>query len=268
MTKIDIIINAGIVIAGLVTLWSVFTVNHFFVGQSLNSLLKTVAALLSRFNLSDLKMSKQIAFKSVTLRVLFLTLLSASFSHAQYLFKDEVVIVKEFDEKIEKIGQELKSKTGWSLYMIAVEDIGALTLVDFQKQFVPSFEKPYVVLALAIKQGKIEQGKMDERVGRVGIYGSKGYEDKIDKEDILRGTLYPLLGAKVKSDPRNKYITVMYNGYADIAEHIADSYDVHLESSSGNTNRTVINILKFAFYAMILGAIAIFMYQKYYTKER
>jgi hypothetical protein len=32
MTKIDIIINAGIVIAGLITLWSVFTVNHFFVG--------------------------------------------------------------------------------------------------------------------------------------------------------------------------------------------------------------------------------------------
>jgi hypothetical protein len=227
-----------------------------------------VAALLSRFNLSDLKTSSTFAFKSVTLKVLFLTLLSSTFSQAQYLLKDEVIIVKEFDEKIQKIGEELKAKTGWNLYMIAVDDIGDQTLVDFQKQFVSSFEKPYAVLALAIKQGKHEPGKMDERVGRVGIYGTSGYETKMDKEDILRGTLYPLLGAKVKSDPRNKYITVMYNGYADIAEHIADSYDVTLESSSGNTNRTVINVLKFLFYAMILGAIAIFMYQKYYTKER
>lgn len=32
MTKMDIIINVSLAIAGLITLWSVFTVNHFYVG--------------------------------------------------------------------------------------------------------------------------------------------------------------------------------------------------------------------------------------------
>ena len=72
----------------------------------------------------------------------------------------------------------------------------------------------------------------------------------------------------MRTDPRNKYIQVLFNGYADLADHIADSYDVDLENSPGNTNRIVINILRFFFYAMIIGAIAIFVYQKYYKRER
>lgn len=238
---------------------------------SLNLLRNTVTALLSRFDLSDLKLtdfSVRKIFKSVMLKLFLVLLASTTLVQAQYFYEDEVIIVKEFDEKIQKIGDELKTKTSWNLYMVAVEDIGDQRLVDFQKKYHRSFKKPFVVLALSLKQGPVEPGKMDKRMGRVGIYGSEGFEDKLDKENILRSTLYPLLGAKVKSDPRNKYITVLFNGYAEIAEQIADSFGVSLETSAGNTNRTVINIIKFAFYAMILGAIVIFLYQKYYTKER
>ena len=32
MTKIDVIINVGLVITAVITLWSIFTVNHFYVG--------------------------------------------------------------------------------------------------------------------------------------------------------------------------------------------------------------------------------------------
>lgn len=201
-------------------------------------------------------------------KVSLISFVLLSFAQADYFFIDDVIKVKEFDIKIQKIGDELRQKTGWNLYMLAVDTIGEQKLIDFQKEHSEHFVEPYAVLALTLKQGKVEQGKLDKRTGKVGIYGSVGFREKIDTNNILRNTLYPLLGAKVKTDPRNKYIQVLYNGYADIAEDIADSFDVDLESSAGNTNRIVINILRFFFYAMIIGAFGIFAYQKYYKRER
>jgi hypothetical protein len=198
-------------------------------------------------------------------KFLFL-LLTLSFLKADYFLVDEVLRVKEFNEKINKLATEVHQKTGWSIYMLAAEDIGAQKLVDFQKRYEESFKKPYIVFALALKQGSVEAGKLDNRTGKVGIYGSKGYREKIDREDVL-GNVYDLLGTKVRTDPRNKYIQVLFNGYADIADELADSYGVDLENSPGNANRIVINILRLLFYGMIIGAFAIYFYQKY-KRER
>ena len=200
------------------------------------------------------------------LKHFILLLLCLSFLKANYFLVDDVIRVKEFDEKIYKLGAEVAQKTGWNIYMLATNDIGSQKLVDFQKRYATQFKEPYIVYALALKQGSVEQGKLDERTGKVGIYGSQGYRDKIDRDKIL-GNLYDLLGTKVRTDPRNKYIQVLFNGYADIADDIADSYGVELENSPGNTNRIVINLLRILFYGMIVGAFVIYFYQKY-KRER
>jgi len=199
--------------------------------------------------------------------VSLLFFLSISVLKADYFFIDNVIQVKEFDEKIEKIALELKQKTSWNLYMIAMNDIGEQKLSDYKKGVEKNFLKPYVVLAFVTKQGAVEQGKLDKRSGKVGIYGSEGFLDKVDKEDVLRGTIYPLLGAKVKSDPRNKYITALYNGYAEIADQIAQSYDVSLDAIPADANRITINLLRILFYGMIVGAFAVYFYRKYFKKR-
>lgn len=196
-----------------------------------------------------------------------LSLLLLSCLHADYFFIDNVIQVKEFNQKIQDIGVELERKTSWNLYMLAMNDIGEQKLLEYQKRHDASFKKPYIALIFAVKQGSVEQGKLDKRSGKIGIYGSEGYLDKIDKEGILRSTIYPLLGAKVKSDPRNKYITALYNGYAEIADQIADSYDVTLESIPVDANRISINILRTIFYGIIFGAFAIYFYRKYFKKR-
>ncbi len=196
------------------------------------------------------------------LKKLILLLLTLSFLKANYFLVDELLRVKEFDEKIHKLGYEVTQKTGWNIYMVAVEDIGASKLVDFQKRYAQHYKEPYIVFAVTLKQGKLEQGKLDERTGKIGIYGSQGYKQKIDREEIL-DDVTQLMVAKVKSDPRNKYIQVLFTGYADIADHLADSYGVTLENSPGNTNRNMINLLRVIFYGMIIGAFGIYFYKKY-----
>lgn len=205
--------------------------------------------------------------KQTARKVSLLSLLLLSFAQADYFFIDDVIHVKEFDEKIQKIGAELQQKTSWNLYMLAMDDIGEQKLKAYQEKFSSHFKKPYIILAFATKQGFVEQGHLDERSGKVAIYGSEGFLDKIDREDILRGTLYPILGAKVKSDPRNKYITALYNGYAEIADQVAQSYGVSMDSIPADANRMTINVLRFIFYAMILGAFGIYFYRKYFKKR-
>lgn len=205
--------------------------------------------------------------KQATRKVSLLSLLLLSGLQADYFFIDNVIQVKEFNQKIQDIGVELEKKTSWNLYMLAMDDIGEQKLLEYKKANEAYFKKPYIALIFAVKQGSVEQGKLDKRSGKVGIYGSQGYLEKIDKEDILRGTIYPLLGAKVKSDPRNKYITALYNGYAEIADQVADSYELTLESIPVDANRISIDVLRAIFYGIIIGAFAIYFYRKYFKKR-
>jgi len=84
-----------------------------------------------------------------------------------------------------------------------------------------------------------------------------------DKEAVLSpfsGTIIPLLVAKNKKD--DKYTAALFNGYADIADQVADSYNVELASSIGNTNRNIINLLRFVIYTSILIALAVYIVKK------
>lgn len=200
------------------------------------------------------------------LRVSLLLVLTLSCVKADYFFTDSVIQVKEFTDKIETMGAELHQKTGWNLYLLAVDDIGEQKLIDYQKEQAQYLKKPFIMLTLAIKQGKVIPGHMDDRHGKVGIFGSDNYRQQFDYQEVLNGTLYPILGSKVKGDPRQKYITALYNGYAEIADQVAQTYNVELKSSEGNANRIVINTLRFVFYLIILGAVGIFTYNKFFKR--
>lgn len=91
---------------------------------------------------------------------------------------------------------------------------------------------------------------------KIDIINSKELDNRYDKEQILspwpwRGTILPLLTAKTK-DPKANIEAALLNGYADIVEQVANSYNVKLDSALGNQNRIVFDILKILFYGIIV----------------
>ena len=44
----------------------------------------------------------------------------------------------------------------------------------------------------------------------------------------------------------------MFNGYSEIAEQIASSYGIELESAAGNENKIAIDVIRLIFYGVIL----------------
>lgn len=181
---------------------------------------------------------------------LFLFLLhSASFASLVVL-KNEDIINKRAVEKIDTLGLELREKTGINSYVVALKTIGDKPLVVYEKELVSQLEKPYALLSLAKNEQQIDIVYSDE------------LKDKFDKEQILSpypwsGTIIPILTARKGED---KYSAALLNGYADMVEQIAYSYDVKLKSAIGNANKNVLGIIRFIFYFSIVLVIGVGLY--------
>ena len=106
---------------------------------------------------------------------------------------------------------------------------------------------------------------------KVDIVASKELLELFDKEQILSpypwtGTILPILGEKIKQDPRHKYSVALFNGYADIVEQIAKNKNIVLENSVGDSNKYVLNIIRIIFYSIIIIALT-YLLRKSFNKR-
>lgn len=169
----------------------------------------------------------------------FLTLSSAL---ANTVLINEDIVGKLAIQKISLLGRELRDKTGVNLYLMAVEDLDGKTMDQFIKENKFEIQNPYAILFLA---------KNDHQVN---IITSDNVDSMFDKDKTLSpypwsGTILPLLA--IKKDNADKYTAAMLNGYADIAEQIANYHHVTLEQAIGNANKSTIGIIRLIFYGII-----------------
>jgi Na+-translocating ferredoxin:NAD+ oxidoreductase RnfA subunit len=198
---------------------------------------------------------------SKTLFASLVFLLFSSTLHAKYLHLDEVIKIDKFTTQVEKLGEELYQATGVSLYLVTINTRAGKPLVVIEKEIANSLEEPFIMLTFAQGSAAGEQGKID-------IIMSAGMEEHFDKEQVLSpypwsGTIVPLLTAKIKQDVREKYMAALYNGYSDIAEQVADSYEKTLSLAAGNTNKVFVNTLRTIFWGIILLALFYYIYKKF-----
>ncbi|MCF6330472.1 MAG: 3-dehydroquinate dehydratase [Sulfurimonas sp.] len=194
---------------------------------------------------------------------------------AQFLYKDEVVFNPKFTAEIDKLGSELYAKTGISLRLIMLKELPAgQSIAKYEKELIKNFSEPTILLTFSEMDAKV-----DILANPPSLYK---YFDKqqvlspisspvqafivallnMDFSDMSSGgTILPLLAQKTKDGAHiGKYSASMFNGYADIAEQIAESKDIVLENAIGNANQNSIFVVKLVFYGIIL--IAIYMYIK------
>ena len=174
---------------------------------------------------------------------------------------NENIINPKASAKIDEIGAEVLAKTKINIYLIAVNSLGGKKIKDYEKEKSTELKKPYILLTLS---------KNDKQVD---IISSPLATDKFDKEDVLDptgGTIIPILVTKVKKDLKvdDKHSAAMLNGYADIAEQVADSFDIELKSGLGNTNRNLINLIRLFVYGSILLLFLMYLKRKIFGKSK
>ena len=172
-----------------------------------------------------------------------------------FILNDDKLIDNRAKEKINEIGAETKSKLGVNIYIYAKstlgldENIKTKDKIDFIKnnenQIISTLEKPYVLLTIAVQET------------HANLLFSDEFKNILDKNDILDGYVVPLLASNDKNTIFAKVSAATLNGYAAIADTIAESKKIKLESSIGNEGKISSTIWRvFMYTIVVLGLLA------------
>ena len=180
--------------------------------------------------------------------LIFIFLLSQSLVlGANFVINNDEILSQKVSVKLNEIGSELYAKSGINLVVGIYKD-GELEAL-FKEQ---NLSSPYAFLLLIKGKKKVE------------IFADANTSKLFNKEQILSvnpesGTIIPIL---VSKNGKDIYNAAILNGYADIAEQIASSLNLQLESSVGNSNKTTLNFLRFFIYGLVAFFIIVIFYKK------
>ena len=188
--------------------------------------------------------------------LLLLTLITVSYGKNDLIICNDSLVNKRAIGEIIKIGTEVKEKTGISMYLCVKKTINNQKIKLFEKNLTKKLNKPFILLTMASDEQKVD------------IMTSPQTSKLIDVNSILSpfsGTIIPILTEKKGKD---KYSAAMLNGYADIADRVSGKLGIKLNSSIGNTNRILINILRVIIYGSFLFFTIVYVKRKYFTKYK
>ncbi|HKM19557.1 MAG TPA: hypothetical protein VJY14_05785 [Aliarcobacter sp.] len=174
-----------------------------------------------------------------------------------FILKDELIDIRA-KNKIAEIGSEVKTKTGVNIYVYATssfnldKSITTKDKIDYIKNYelgiLKNLENPYVIITISLEDT------------HVNLYYSDSLEKIIDKNDILDDYVVPLLASKDKNTVASKISASVLNGYAAIADKLADSKNIELESNIGNQGRIASTIWRVFIYFVLLSALLAYIY--------
>lgn len=187
-----------------------------------------------------------------------LLFLSSNLYASKFVLSDDGLIDPRAIKKIDEIGNELFSKTGVNVYVYAKASLGLdeniLTkdkikyIKDHESEITRALHKPYVLLTMAVEDT------------HVNLIVSSSLKDIVEKDEILNGYVVPLLASKDKNTTFAKASAAILNGFAAIADTIAQARDLKLETSIGNSGKTAGTIWRVFMYTLIVVGLLVYVY--------
>lgn len=201
---------------------------------------------------------KKINFIKVGVIFSLLFFFCQNLSAQNFILNDDKLIDDRAKEKINQIGTETKSKLGVNIYIYAKSTLGLDENIktkekiefikNYENQILSTLEKPFVLLSISVEET------------HVNLNFSEDLKDIIDKNDILNGYVVPLLASKDKNTLFAKVSAATLNGYAAIADTIAESKGIKLESSIGNAGKISSTIWRVVMYTLIVVGLLAYTY--------
>ena len=173
-----------------------------------------------------------------------------------YIITHDGLIDQRAQDKIYQIGTESKLKLNVNIYIDIKENNGLninlerkeriVLMKSIEKDMVKNLKPPYAVLTIAVDQMY------------ANILMSDDLKNIIDRDDILDGYVIPLLASKDKNTLFAKTSAATLNGFAQIADSIAMSKNIKLESSIGSEGKVAGTIWKMLMYTLVLTGIILY----------
>lgn len=201
----------------------------------------------------------------LSLLLFLISNLNANTNHP-YILSDDGLIDARAMQKIYEIGNEAQEKLGSKIYLYAKKDYGfddkdslkkRIELIkEYEKNIIKNLTGSYVLMTMSVDQT------------HVNLIVSDDLKQIVDKNDVLNGYVVPLLASKDKNKLLSKTSAAMLNGYAQIADSIAESKGLKLESSIGSQGKTAGTIWKVFMYFLVLGGLLLYTYAILKNKKK
>lgn len=187
-----------------------------------------------------------------------LLFLSSNLYASKFVLSDDGLIDPRTIIKVEEIGNEVQSKLGVNIYVYAKQSLGLdknisteekiKYIKNFESQITPNLIKPYVLLTMSIEDT------------HVNLIESSNLKEIVDKNEILNDYVVPLLASKDKNSTFSKASAAILNGYAAVADIIAESKGIELESSIGSGGKVAGTIWKVFMYSLVVVGILLYTF--------
>lgn len=166
-------------------------------------------------------------------------------------------------EKINTIGNEVKTKLGVNIYLDIKGDNGINTELAKEERLVMMKQKEAELIAKVQKDINnsgtfvILSLALDQKY--VNILSSNNLKDNLDKDSILDGYIIPLLATQDKNTLNSKVSAAALNGYAEIADSLAETKNIQLLSSIGSEGKVASTMWRVFMYTLVLAGIILYV---------
>ncbi len=184
--------------------------------------------------------------------------LSQNIFAGNYIINSDGLVDKRAQEKINQMGDELKSKLNVNVYLNVKQNLSLAKdlplkekfskIKTYEKQIISTLKKPYILLTMSVSDMYIN------------ILYSKDLENLVNKDEILDGYVVPLLASKDKNTLFSKVSAAVLNGYAAIADTLAQKRNIQLQTSIGNQGKISGTIWRVFMYSLIVISLLLYTY--------
>ncbi len=192
-------------------------------------------------------------------RATLLALMLPLLLNATHILRNDLLRL-EAVKLIDDMGEELHTKTGVHVYLIASNEHfpERYNLVEYSKQYEANISKPYVLFIFA-PYATIT--KKAEARGRVGIIPSSDAVKSMYDYEAVRDAGIDIVAMKDSNTPEDKFNIGILQAYSELADNIAASKGVKLEKTIPNEVGFMVNILRVFVYAGTLILLWIFVFR-------
>lgn len=163
-----------------------------------------------------------------------------------FVFNEDSLLVEKSANFIEQTSAELKSKTGVNLFVFMGESLGDSTYSAFKDSFSAKLSKPFVALILF---------KNDKKIDII-----QSQDDLLDKNKVYWEYMVPLIPRKDNELTPQALSAVVFNGYVESVDLIADKFGVAVEHNIPKDEkgaRAVAQVILYIMLFSMLGIIAL-----------
>ncbi|MCI5967977.1 TPM domain-containing protein [Helicobacter sp.] len=165
-----------------------------------------------------------------------------------YVLENQNQLVDKTEGFIEILSDEVYEKTGVSLYVVALENLGGKSIQEQEHFFTQNLKFPYALLFFTQLEKKIN------------IITSPEVERMFDKKEVYWDYIVPLIPQSDKELTQQNISAFLLNGFVDIADRIATYHNVELEHSFPKQNKGVEIAVRTLLYAMLFIMLLLFLF--------